>query len=234
MNARRPAFRWVLRLCLIVLLALAGVQLWFLAHIAFWKYQNPGQTAFMQHELERLRAKDPKASLRQQWIAYDRISNNLKRAVITAEDARFTAHEGVDWDAVQRAYEENARRGRPVKGGSTISQQLAKNLFLSSERSYVRKVQELIITEMLEFAWDKRRILEVYLNVVEWGDGVFGAEAAARLYYGVSAAQIGAEQAARLAAFLPSPKRYGRLRSGPFLDQRTEHILRYMSVAQVP
>ena len=234
MNARRPAFRWAVRLSLIVLLALAGVQLWFLAHITFWKYQNPGPTAFMQHELERLRAKDPKVSLRQQWIPYERISNNLKRAVIAAEDARFTAHDGVDWDAVQKAYEENTRRGRLVKGGSTISQQLAKNLFLSSERSYVRKVQELIITEMLEFAWDKRRILEVYLNVVEWGDGIFGAEAAARHYYGVSASQVGPEQAARMAAFLPSPKRYGLLRTGPFLDRRTEHILRYMPVAQVP
>jgi monofunctional biosynthetic peptidoglycan transglycosylase len=154
--------------------------------------------------------------------------------VVAAEDARFTEHEGVDWEAVQKAYEENVRRGRPVKGGSTISQQLAKNLFLSSERSYLRKAQELAITAMLEFVWDKRRILEVYLNVVEWGDGLFGAEAAARHYYGVPAAQIGSQQAARMAAFLPSPKRYGRLRAGPFLDRRTEHILRYMPVAQVP
>jgi monofunctional biosynthetic peptidoglycan transglycosylase len=188
----------------------------------------------MQHELERLQGKNPKASLRHQWVPYERISNHLKRAVIAAEDARFTEHEGVDWDAVQKAYEENVRRGRAVKGGSTISQQLAKNLFLSSERSYLRKAQELIITAMLEFTWDKRRILEVYLNVVEWGDGVFGAEAAARHYFGVSAGQIGAEQAARMAAFLPSPKRYGRARTGPFLDRRTEHILRYMPVAQVP
>lgn len=234
MSAGRLALRWTWRLILLAFLLLLGVQLWFLAHIAYWKYQNPGPTAFMQHELTRLRARDPKANLRQQWLPYDRISNNLKRAVIAAEDARFTEHEGVDWDAVHKAYEENVRRGRPVKGGSTISQQLAKNLFLSSERSYLRKAQELAITAMLEFVWDKRRILEVYLNVVEWGDGLFGAEAAARNYFGVSATQLGPEQAARMAAFLPSPKRYGRLRTGPFLDRQTEHILRYMPVAQVP
>jgi len=234
MRARRLALRWAWRLVLLALLVFVGVQVWFFAHILYWKFQNPEQTAFMQHELERLRAKDPKASLRQQWLPYDRISNNLKRAVIAAEDARFIEHEGVDWEAIQRAYEENARRGRPVKGGSTISQQLAKNLFLSSERSYLRKGEEFIITEMLEFAWDKRRILEVYLNVAEWGDGIFGAEAAARHYYGVSAAQLEADQAARMAAFLPNPKRYGRLRTGPFLDRRTEHVLRYMPAVPVP
>jgi len=234
MSLGRVVWRWAWRLILLVLLVVLGLQLWFFGHIAYWRFQNPGPTAFMQHELERLRAKDPKASLRQQWVPYERISSHLKRAVITAEDARFTEHEGVDWDAVQKAYEENLRRGRAAKGGSTISQQLAKNLFLSSEKSYLRKAQELAITAMLEFAWDKKRILEVYLNVVEWGDGIFGAEAAARHYYGMSAGQIGPEQAARLAAFLPNPKRYGRLRTGPFLDRRTEHILRYMSAAQVP
>jgi monofunctional biosynthetic peptidoglycan transglycosylase len=172
--------------------------------------------------------------LRHQWVPYERISVHLKRAVVTSEDARFIQHEGVDWDAIQKAMEDNRKRGRPARGGSTISQQLAKNLFLSSERSYVRKAQELVITAMLETLWDKRRILEVYLNVVEWGEGVFGAEAAARLYFGVSAQQLGPEQAARMAAFLPSPKRYGRLRSGPYLDGRTAAILRYMPSAQIP
>jgi monofunctional biosynthetic peptidoglycan transglycosylase len=129
---------------------------------------------------------------------------------------------------------DNLRRGRPARGGSTITQQLAKNLFLSPERSYVRKAQELVITYMIEAFWDKRRILEVYLNVVEWGEGVFGAEAAARYYFGVSAAQLGSEQAARLAAFLPNPKRYGRMRSGRYLDGRTAAILRFMPDAVVP
>ena len=234
MSVGRLALRWAWRAALIALAAFLALQLWFLAHIAYWKFQNPGTTAFMQHELGRLRARDPGAALRQQWVPYERISINLKRAVIAAEDARFTEHDGVDWDALTKAYEENLRRGRTARGGSTISQQLAKNLFLSSERTYLRKAQEFVITAMLEFAWDKRRILEVYLNVAEWGEGTFGAEAAAHHYYGVAAGQVSAEQAARLAAFLPNPKRYGRVRTGPFLDQRTEHILRYMPVAQVP
>jgi len=234
MSFARRALRWAWRLLLLAVIALLGLQLWYLGCIAYWKYENPRATAFMERELDRLRTKNPKAQLRHQWLPYDRISANLKRAVVTSEDARFVEHEGVDWEAVQRAYEENLKRGRPAKGGSTISQQLAKNLFLSSDRSYLRKAQELVITTMLESLWDKRRILEVYLNVVEWGEGIFGAEAAARHYFGLSAGELSAEQAARMAAFLPSPKRYGRIRSGPYLDGRTAVILRYMPYAQTP
>ncbi|GAB4476011.1 MAG: monofunctional biosynthetic peptidoglycan transglycosylase [Burkholderiaceae bacterium] len=234
MSLSRSVVRWAARLALLAVLTLGAVQLWYFGWIAYWRWQNPAETAFMRRELARLQQKNPNARLRQQWAPYTGISNDLKRAVIAAEDARFTEHEGVDWDAIERAYEENRKRGRPAKGGSTISQQLAKNLFLSSEKSYLRKAQELVLTYMIEFAWDKRRILEVYLNVVEWGDGVFGAEAAARHYYGVSAAKLGPEQAARLAAYLPNPKRYGRIRSGPFLDRRTEDILRYLYSVPIP
>jgi monofunctional biosynthetic peptidoglycan transglycosylase len=234
MSLSRRVLRWTWRLCLLLLLGVLAVQLWFLGWIAYWRFANPAETAFMARELARVQEKSPQARLRHQWVPYERISTHLKRAVVTSEDARFVEHEGVDWDAVAKAYEENMKRGRPAKGGSTISQQLAKNLFLSSERSYARKGQELVITTMLEVLWDKRRILEVYLNVVEWGDGVFGAEAAARHYYGISASQLGAEQSARLAAFLPSPKRYGRIRSGRYLDSRTAAILRYMPSAQIP
>jgi monofunctional biosynthetic peptidoglycan transglycosylase len=234
MSSLRRVLLWTWRLLLAALVALLALQLWYLGWIAYWKFQNPRETAFMERELERLQKMNPKAQLRQQWAPYERISASLKRAVVTSEDARFVDHEGVDWEAVQKAYEENLRRGRPAKGGSTISQQLAKNLFLSSDRSYLRKAQELVITTMLEALWDKRRILEVYLNVVEWGDGIFGAEAAARHYFRVGAHQLDAEQAARLAAFLPSPKRYGRIRSGPYLDSRTDAILRYMPSVQIP
>jgi monofunctional glycosyltransferase len=234
MTLLRWAGRWLLRLALFALLLVAGVQLWYLGWVTYWRFENPRETAFMERELERLQARNPKAELRHQWVPYERISVHLKRAVVTSEDARFIQHEGVDWDAIQKAMEDNRKRGRPARGGSTISQQLAKNLFLSSERSYVRKAQELVITAMLETLWDKRRILEVYLNVVEWGEGVFGAEAAARVYFGISAQQLGPEQSARMAAFLPSPKRYGRLRSGQYLDGRTTAILRYMPSAQIP
>ncbi len=230
----RTAMRWAglaLVACLVVVVAL---QLWYLGWIAWWKWNNPGETSFMAREEAALRQKSPKAGLRHRWVPYERISIHLKRAVITSEDARFSEHEGVDWDAIEKAYESNLKRGRPAKGGSTITQQLAKNLFLSPERSYLRKGQELVITYMIEALWDKRRILEVYLNVVEWGEGIFGAEAASRHYYGVSAAQLGVDQSARLAAYLPNPKRYGRVRSGPYLDKRTANIARHMPDANVP
>ena len=139
---------------------------------------------------------------------YDKISVHLKRAVIAAEDDKFIDHEGFDWDGIQKAIEKNQKKGKAVAGGSTISQQLAKNLFLSPSRSYLRKAEEAVITVMIENLWDKRRILEVYLNVVEWGDGVFGCEAAAQRYYRVSAAQLAPAQAARLAVMLPNPRKY--------------------------
>jgi monofunctional glycosyltransferase len=230
----RTVLRWgAVALAAGVVLVLV-VQLWYLGWIAWWKWNNPTETSFMAREVATLRQKNPKLHLRHRWVPYESISIHLKRAVITSEDARFAEHEGVDWDAIEKAYKENLKRGRPARGGSTITQQLAKNLFLSPDRSYLRKGQELAITYMIEALWDKRRILEVYLNVVEWGEGVFGAEAAARHYYGVPASRLGAEQAARLAAYLPNPKRYGRLKAGPYLDRRTADIARYMPDAVVP
>lgn len=230
----RTALRWVGLALVAAVLLVVAVQLWYLGWVAWWKWNNPGETSFMAREEAALQQKNPKAGLRHRWVPYGNISVHLKRAVITSEDARFSEHEGVDWDAIEKAYKENVKRGRPAKGGSTITQQLAKNLFLSPERSYLRKGQELVITYMIEALWDKRRILEVYLNVIEWGEGIFGAEAAARYYYGVAAAQLGPEQSARLAAYLPNPKRYGRVRSGPYLERRTAHIARYMHDAVVP
>jgi monofunctional biosynthetic peptidoglycan transglycosylase len=188
----------------------------------------------MARERARLETVRPGARLKHVWVDYEAISPQLKRAVIAAEDARFIEHEGVDWDAVQKALEANRKRGRPARGGSTISQQLAKNLFLSPERSYVRKGQELVITYMIEALWDKRRILEVYLNVAEWGDGVFGAEAAARHYYGASAARLGAEPSARLAVMLPRPKYYDRNRGSEYLARRAGVIVRYMDDVAIP
>jgi monofunctional biosynthetic peptidoglycan transglycosylase len=169
-----------------------------------------------------------------QWIPYNRISNNLKRAIIASEDSNFSEHEGVDWDALQKAYEKNIKKGKVVAGGSTITQQLAKNLFLSGERSYLRKGQEVIITYMLEYWMDKERIFEIYLNVVEWGVGVFGAEAASQHYYGVSAAQLSAAQAARLAVMLPNPRFYDAHRGTAYLARRTDLILRRMNSAALP
>src|SRR5690606_38120888 len=153
---------------------------------------------------------------------------HLKRAVIASEDARFTEHVGVDWSAIESAFEKNAERGRIAFGGSTITMQLAKNLFLSGERSYLRKAQEVLITWMLEAVMSKRRILEIYLNVVEWGQGVFGAEAAARHHFRVSASQLRPAQAARLAAMLPRPRYYDRNPGSGVLERRAALVQRWM------
>jgi monofunctional biosynthetic peptidoglycan transglycosylase len=185
-------------------------------------------------QLGELREANPNARLEQQWVPYSRISANLKRAVIASEDANFAEHDGVDWDALEKAYTRNNKRHKVVGGGSTITQQLAKNLFLSGSRSYVRKGQELIITYMLETLMDKERIFEIYLNVVEFGTGTFGAEAAARHYYGISAANLGAAQAAKLAVMLPNPRFFDKHRDSGYLARRTGVILRRMGSAELP
>ncbi len=230
----KSLLRWTWRSLLLALIVLAAVQFWFLVHIWYWASHNPESTAFMRARLEILREDDPKARLRHQWVPYQRISGHLKRAMVAAEDAKFMDHYGFDWDGIQKAYEKNLREGEIVAGGSTITQQLAKNLFFSGERALWRKAQEAVVAVMLETVLSKRRILEIYLNVIEWGDGVFGAEAAARYHYGTSAAALGAEQAARLAAVVPSPRRYGPGSNTDYLQRRTQTILARMNGAQVP
>jgi monofunctional biosynthetic peptidoglycan transglycosylase len=210
------------------------VQAWFYARVLWWNRYEPATSAFMEARFARLREKDPKAKLLHRWVPYERISTHLKRAVIAAEDARFVGHEGFDWQAISKAIERNEKKGRIVTGASTISQQLAKNLFLSGERSWLRKGQEAAITWMLESAMSKRRILELYLNFAEWGEGVFGAEAAARYHFGTTAASLSAEQAAYLAAILPSPRRYAAGRQTPYIQGRIDTIRARMPGAQIP
>ena len=214
--------------------AFVAYQLSILARLAWWRTHDPASTAFMEDRLERLRERKPAAQLRHQWVPYARISVHLKRAIVAAEDAKFADHEGFDWEAMQKAWEKNQKKGRVVAGGSTISQQLAKNLFLSGSRTPWRKAQEAMATVMMESVMDKRRILEIYLNVIEWGDGVFGAEAAARHYFGTSAAALTPSQAARLAAMVPNPRFYDRNRATPWLERKTGIILSRMPAAEVP
>ncbi len=230
----KSLLRWTWRLVLLALIALTLVQFWFVVHIGYWASHNPDTTAFMASRFEKLREKDPKAMLHHQWVPYNRISVHLKRAIIAAEDGKFLDHEGFDWEAIQKAYEKNVRKGKVVGGGSTISQQLAKNLFLSGERTWWRKAQEAAITVMIETIMTKRRILEIYLNVIEWGNGVYGAEAAARYHFGAAAASLTPAQAARLAAMVPSPRRYSPGRETAYLLRRTEIILARMPSAAVP
>ncbi|MFA6311520.1 MAG: monofunctional biosynthetic peptidoglycan transglycosylase [Sterolibacterium sp.] len=226
--------KWGKRVVLALILFMLLWQGWYLGWVVWWKYADPGMTRFMEIRLDEARAKNPKAVQQHLWQPYRKISMQLKRAVIAAEDDKFIDHEGFDWEGMQKALEKNQRKGKVVAGGSTISQQLAKNLFLSPSKTPWRKAQEAVITLMLELLWDKRRILEVYLNSVEWGDGVFGAEAAARRYYNQSAAQLSAEQAARLAVMLPAPRRYQKNPYSPFVNERTQVILGRMQYAEVP
>ena len=204
------------------------------ATILWWRDHPPRETAFMAFRMDELRAKNPKAELRYRFVPYDRIAPSLKRAMIAAEDSHFVEHEGFDWDGIQQALEKNQKKGRIVAGGSTITQQLAKNLFLSPARSYVRKAEEAVITLMLEAILDKQRIFELYLNVIEWGSGVFGAEAAAQRYFGTTAARLAPEQAARLAAMAPNPRFYERNPGAPGLTRKIGIILARMPTAELP
>ena len=220
-------------LAALVLLVILS-QAWFLGWVLWWNHFNPGSTSFMSIRLAEIRQKDPEARLQQQWVAYPRISHNLKAALIAAEDAKFVDHEGFDWDGIQKAIEKNQKKGKFVAGGSTISQQLAKNLFLSPSKNLFRKGEEVVITLMLETVMEKERIFEIYLNVIEWGNGIFGAEAAARHYFGVSVAQLSPAQAAKLAAMVPNPRYYDTHRNAPGLLRKAEIIQARMPGADVP
>jgi monofunctional biosynthetic peptidoglycan transglycosylase len=209
-------------------------QIWIFLHICWWIKFNPSSSAFMVDRLEIIQEEKPDAELKYQWVDYSKISNNLKRAVVASEDAKFVDHEGFDWEGIEKAYAKNLKKGKIVAGGSTISQQLAKNLFLSTKRTPWRKGEEALITVMLENVLSKRRILEIYLNVIEWGNGVFGAEAASRHYYKTSAASLSGTQAAKLAAMIPNPRYYDAHKSTSYLNRRTATIQARMRFSEVP
>lgn len=245
--ARRPAVRGaqtgamlgtvvrlVLGLLALAAAALLAVQGYYLIQVWRLAEAPPGTTAFMERRLAELREDDPDARLRHRWVPYERISPWLARAVVAAEDARFMEHNGFDWEALGKVLEQNVEAGGIVRGGSTITQQLAKNLFLSPTRSYLRKAQEAVIAVMLEAVLSKRRILELYLNLIEWGDRSFGAEAAARLYHDESAAALDRWQAALLAARIPRPRYYDGRGVTDYLYRRASDIHRWADHVRVP
>ncbi len=190
-----------------------------LPEVEFLKRQNPTDTALMR-ERGKTRV--------QEWVPLDRVSERLVDAVLMGEDAGFFGHEGFDLQEIQRAFERNWEEGRAVRGASTITQQLAKNLFLSTERSYGRKLEEALLARRLERALSKKRILEIYLNVIEWGDGIYGVEAASRDVFGKSAATLDAAEGALLAAMIPSPLRLQPCEQPKSVRTRQERILRWM------
>jgi monofunctional glycosyltransferase len=249
----KPVWRALGLLCLAAL----ALQLFFLARIALMATVDPQSTTFQRSEAWRIIHTKGTLRWREQWVPYERISDNLKRAVIASEDGTFANHDGVDWEALEKAWERNARaeeraaRQRPhtaprsqlapqparspkIVGGSTITQQLAKNLLLSGERTLLRKGQEMMLTFALEQLLTKERILEIYLNSVEWGEGVFGAEAAARHYYRKGANQLSAYEAARLAVMLPRPKYFEKLPNSGYLASRASTIVARMRGAELP
>ncbi|MFM7123567.1 MAG: monofunctional biosynthetic peptidoglycan transglycosylase [Fluviibacter sp.] len=232
MSQRRP--RWLLRIFMTLTGLFLLVQLWFFAWVLVWKVYEPGPTQFMKIRLAELQKKNPSAKLQQTWVSYGFISPNLKRALIAAEDSKFMQHNGFDLDGIQKAFEKNEKRGRIAAGGSTITQQLAKNLFLWPEKSFIRKGEEALITLMIESTWSKRRILEVYINEIEWGTGIFGAEAASRHYFGISANELNEYQAAMLASMVPSPQYYDRKGETEGLARQTEVILERMNKVAIP
>lgn len=234
----RPGRRIVTTALLAALCAAFLYQIGLLGMVVWFNFRDPSNTPVMQDTLNTLRAEDPQARLAHEWVPYDRISANLKRAVIASEDSGFVDHDGVEWDAIRKAWRYNQRQadlGRARRrGGSTITQQLAKNLLLSGERTLVRKGQEFVLTLALEQFLTKERILEIYLNNVEWGNGIFGAEAAAQHYFRKSAAQLAPHEAARLAVMLPAPKRFEKMPNSAYLSGRTRTILGRMGSAELP
>ena len=243
----KPALRGLF----LVALALLGLQLYFALRIAAMAYWDPHSTAFERSEFWRISTATERSQWQQEWVPYGQISRSLKSAVLASEDDGFTTHGGVDWGAINAAWHRNAKaqaraearstaaKSAVVKppriiGGSTITQQLAKNLFLSGERTIVRKGQELVITLLLEVCLSKERILEIYLNHVEWGDGVFGAQAAARRYYRKDASRLAPNEAARLAVMLPRPKYFEKLPASEYLANRSALIQGRMAFAQLP
>jgi monofunctional glycosyltransferase len=248
------------RLAALLCIAALSLQAYFMLRIALMSIVDPQSTAFERSEAWRLAIGPRPLAWQQHWVGYGAVSANLKRAVIASEDAAFTEHSGVEWDALEKAWERNHRaeatadranernarqdpgrsraapsaRTAKVVGGSTISQQLAKNLFLGGERSLVRKAQELILTWELEALLGKRRILELYLNSVEWGEGVFGAEAAARRYFHTGAAALSVPQAAQLAVMLPAPKRFEKRIGSPYVTGRAATVAARMEAVELP
>jgi monofunctional biosynthetic peptidoglycan transglycosylase len=237
--------RDLLRFAGLVAMSLLALQIVFVGRIALMALVDPQSTTFQRSEMWRLVAEHRPLQWAQQWVPLSRISPHLQRAVIASEDAAFALHAGVDWEAVERAWERNQRAQqratarpaqRPAKlvGGSTITQQLAKNLLLSGERTPLRKAQELVLTLALEGLLSKQRILEIYLNSVEWGEGLFGAQAAARYYFRTDAARLAAEPAARLAVMLPAPKRFERAPASSYVVERAAVIVSRMGDVELP
>ena len=221
---------FLVRSALIFLSFILLVQLWIFSSLVWWRTNPVNSTMMMRLDYWS----DSSVPIKHQWRDYDNISTNFKKAIVAAEDGKFMQHHGFDWDGMRFALDKNKDKGKVVAGGSTISQQLSKNLFLFKERSFIRKGQEAIATWMMERVWSKRRILEVYMNSVEFGDNIYGVEAASQHYFGIDAKSMSRDQAAYLAALLPNPKYYDHHRGDGRLMFKKRFVLKYMGHSEIP
>lgn len=221
---------WLWRAAAFTVIAILLCQAWLYWQVSRLDTHKPQDTSMMQARLAEMESAGKTARIDYRWVPMKNISRYLQRAIIASEDATFYSHEGFDWEGIKIAAEKNLKKGKIVAGGSTISQQLAKNLFLSTQRTPWRKAQEAIITVMLEHRLSKQRIFEIYLNVIEWGNGVFGAEAAARHYFKKSAANLTPREAAWLAAIVPNPRYYDKHRAHRRAARKSNIILARMAV----
>lgn len=221
---------FIVRVLLIFIGAILLIQLWIFSSLVWWRTHEVDTTMFMRIDYWS----EPSKPIQHEWRDYDEISEYMKKAIVAAEDGKFMQHHGFDWDGIQAALERNNDTGKVVAGGSTISQQLAKNLFLYNKRSFIRKGQEAVATWMMERMWSKERILEVYLNSVEFGDNIYGVEAATQHYFGKSSRSLSREQAVFLAAILPNPKYYQDHQNDRKLQNRERMIRKYMRYSDIP
>ena len=225
---------WIKYLVAAPLACIVLFNVWAYGNILSYRAIAPYRTSFMSMRMGELAAEKPDVALDYRWVPYPQISVNLKKALIASEDAGFAEHSGFDWNGIKNAMQRNERSGKIRAGGSTISQQLAKNLFLNESRSYFRKAEEAVLTSMLEATTDKDRLYELYLNVIEWGYGIYGAEAAAQHWHRKSAAELTKAQAAELAARVPRPLYYADHPRDAALKRKTNIILRRMGSAELP
>ena len=225
---------WIKYLVAAPLACIVLFNVWAYGNILSYRAIAPYRTSFMSMRMDELAAEKPDVALDYRWVPYAQISVNLKKALIASEDAGFAEHSGFDWNGIKNAMQRNERSGKIRAGGSTISQQLAKNLFLNESRSYFRKAEEAVLTSMLEATTDKDRLYELYTNVIEWGYGIYGAEAAAQHWHRKSAAELTKAQAAELAARVPRPLYYADHPRDAALKRKTNIILRRMGSAELP
>ena len=225
---------WIKYLVAAPLACIVLFNVWAYGNILSYRAIAPYRTSFMSMRMDELAAEKPDVALDYRWVPYPQISVNLKKALIASEDAGFAEHSGFDWNGIKNAMQRNERSGKIRAGGSTISQQLAKNLFLNESRSYFRKAEEAVLTSMLEATTDKDRLYELYLNVIEWGYGIYGAEAAAQHWHRKSVAELTKAQAAELAARVPRPLYYADHPRDAALKRKTNIILRRMGSAELP